>query len=180
MVVRTLKMVNLTKRHTGKNLAQEVKQILGEFGITLRQVYTITTDNGANVLLSAEILNDLAQALVDEIELEGTLEEIEATFIDEILRETECELFSVDYVSEHIVSLSCGAHTFQLAIKDALAKCDATTDLIERCRDIMKKLRSPTIFRAIREKGLLYPSLDNDTRWSGKYEMVRLHKKFLN
>lgn len=179
VVVRTLKMINLTKRHTGKNLASEVKAILEEFGLTLRNVYTITTDNGANVLLSAEILNDLAQALVDEIELEGTLEEIEAEFFDEILKQTECELFNVDSIREQVVSLSCGAHTFQLSMKDALAKCDATTTLIDKCRTIMKKLRTPTIFRAIAENGLLYPSLDNDTRWTGKYVMVRLHKMVL-
>lgn len=173
VVVRTLKMINLTRRHTGKNLASEVKQILEQFGISLRQIYSITTDNGSNVLLSAEILNDLAEELVNEIELEGTLEEIETEFFDEILKETERELFHVDFIPDYIVSLSCGAHTFQLAMKDALLHSTETTNLIEKCREIMKKLRIPTIFRAIREKRLLFPYLDNDTRWSGKYLMVR-------
>lgn len=173
VVLRTLKMINLTRRHTGENLANEVKQVLEEFGITLRQIYSITTDNGPNVLLSAEILNDLAEALENEIELEGTLEEIEAEFSDEILKETKRELFHVDFIPDYIVSLSCGAHTFQLAMKDALLHSTEATNLIEKCREIMKKLRTPTIFRAIREKGLHFPYLDNDTRWSGKYLMVR-------
>lgn len=173
VVVRALKMINLTKQHTGKNLASEVKLILEEFGLTLRQMYSITTDNGPNVLLSAEILNDLAEEPTNEfIDSAWTLEEIEADFFDEILKETERELFNVD-IPEYIVSLSCGAHTFQLAIKDALADCTETTDLIEKCRSIMKKLRTPTIFRAIREQNLLFPVLDDDTRWNGKYLMVK-------
>lgn len=173
VVIRTLKMVHLTKSHTGKNLAIKVKDILHEFGITLRQVYSITTDNGANVLLSAEILNELAEEIANDIESAWTLEEIEDDFLNEILKETESEFFSNDNTPDYIASLSCGAHTFQLAIKDALNISTATDELIEKCRTIMKKLRTPTIFRAIRENHLHFPILDNDTRWSGKYFMVR-------
>lgn len=173
IVLRTLKMVTLTERHTGKNLAIIVKDALAEFGISLLQLYSVTTDNGPNVVLSAEIMNDLAEAIADEIEKELTLDQIEEDFFEELLKETEREFFDADFIPEFVISLSCGAHTFQLAIKYALIDSTETNALIEKCRTVMKTLRTPTILRAMKEKHLNFPLLDNITRWNGKFSMVR-------
>lgn len=171
--VRTLAMVPIQERHTGKNLAKLVKGSLAEFNISLLQVYSVTTDNGSNVLLSAEIMNELAEAIADDIEGDLTLGQVEVEFYQNLLKETEAEFFN-DNVPHYIISLACGAHTFQLALEAAIVDSGNTAEVIEKCRTIMKKLRTPNILRAIKEKKLNFPLLDNDTRWTGKYSMVCL------
>lgn len=171
-VVRTLAIVPIQERHTGKNLAKLVKGSLAEFNISLLQVYSVTTDNGSNVLLSAEIMDELAEAIADDIEEDLTIEQVEVEFYQNLLKETEAEFFNNENVPHYIISLACGAHTFQLALEAAIVDSGNTAEVIEKCRTIMKKLRTPNILRAIKERKLNFPLLDNDTRWTGKYSMV--------
>ena len=62
--VRSIGMIELTQRHTAVNLADVVKRCLKEYGIQKRQIISITTDNGANVL---KMVRDLQTILIDEL-----------------------------------------------------------------------------------------------------------------
>lgn len=48
--VRSIGMIQLLQSHTGKYIAEVIIKRLKEYGINLKQIFTITTDNGANVL----------------------------------------------------------------------------------------------------------------------------------
>lgn len=173
IVIRTLKMLHLTESHTGKSLAAAVVNTLKEFGISIIQVYSQTTDNAANVVLSSKILDKLAEAEKNSRnENEMTIEEIEDAFYMELLKEAEREFFRDKVVAENVVKLSCGEHTFQLAFNDALAKTTEATELIQKVRNVAKKLRTPNILNALREKNLNFPLIANDTRWTGNFTMV--------
>lgn len=52
----TLGVIELTDRLTGAYLAKVTKEVLHSFGIHLLQVYSITIDNGKNMLKLAELL----------------------------------------------------------------------------------------------------------------------------
>lgn len=62
---RSIGMIELDQSNTGKYLAGVVRDQLKLFGIDLRQILTITTDNGKNVL---KMIRDFYAILQDEIE----------------------------------------------------------------------------------------------------------------
>lgn len=173
IVIRTLKMQHLTESHTGKSLAMAVINTLKEFEISILQVYSQTTDNAANVVLSSKLLDALAEEekkCMNENEM--TIEEIEDDFYMNLLKEAEREFFQHKNVADNVIKLGCGAHTFQLAFNDSLAKSIESAELLQKVRDVAKKLRTPNILNALKEKKLNFPLLANDTRWTGNYKMV--------
>lgn len=63
IVLRTLRMFQLNDTHTGDRLASILKSIFDDYDININQVYTITTDNGKNLLKAVKNLNtDLQNA----------------------------------------------------------------------------------------------------------------------
>lgn len=63
--IRSIGMIQLTQKHTGRYLADLIIKRLEEFGINLVQIITITTDNGANV---QKMIRDMDGILRMEIE----------------------------------------------------------------------------------------------------------------
>lgn len=63
--VRSIGFIELCERHTGKNLAETIINRLHELGINLKQIITVTTDNGKNVL---KMVREMTDYLVSEIE----------------------------------------------------------------------------------------------------------------
>lgn len=62
--IRSIGVIELTKRHTAANLAEYVKECLSKFDIKKRQIISITTDNGPNVL---KLVRDLRDFLNDDL-----------------------------------------------------------------------------------------------------------------
>lgn len=58
---RSIGMVELLHAHTGVYIAEVIVARLKEFGIELKQIITITTDNGSNVLKMVRDINDHLQ-----------------------------------------------------------------------------------------------------------------------
>lgn len=63
--IRSIGMVELLKKHSGIYIADVIIQRLNEFGISLKQIITITTDNGSNVLKMVRDINDHLQFEID-------------------------------------------------------------------------------------------------------------------
>lgn len=57
--VHTLGMIQIKKRHTGEFLKTEIVKCLQEYNLDINQLYSSTTDNGANVLKASKMLRDL-------------------------------------------------------------------------------------------------------------------------
>lgn len=177
IVLRTLSMIRLKESHTGAHLAQVVIGILKEFEISLDQLFSVTTDNAGYMLLSSEILDEIADENSDTTAFaELSEDQIDEEFYRQLLKETEQEFLHYT-TPEHVKSIPCGAHRFQLAIEDAFSGLIRTNNLIGKVRSIMKKLRTPNFCNALNEQNLKMPFLDNDTRWNGKYFMVSIFLK---
>lgn len=75
IVERCIGMINLTEKHTAKHLAKETKMCLDKFEIRLKQIISITSDNGRNVV-----------NIVDELEAEtfNAFEEDEDSCLDSL------------------------------------------------------------------------------------------------
>lgn len=55
--LRTLSVMEIKDRQTGVVLKKLVSDVLKEFDVKLNQVYPVTTDNGANIVLAVKLLN---------------------------------------------------------------------------------------------------------------------------
>lgn len=60
--VRSIGFIELTERHTGQYLSEVIIKRLTELGITLLQIFTITTDNAKNVLKLVRDMSDCLEA----------------------------------------------------------------------------------------------------------------------
>lgn len=64
--VRSIGFIELSERHTGKYLAEVIIKRLKGLGIQLIQIFTITTDNGKNVLKLVRDMSNYLQTEVDK------------------------------------------------------------------------------------------------------------------
>ncbi|XP_036344861.1 uncharacterized protein LOC118754132, partial [Rhagoletis pomonella] len=143
-------MVRLNKRHKAVFIKEQVINCLESYGLELQQVYSNTTDNGANVIKASKILQDEQEAKILE-ESDTAAEE------EENLHRTIESVFSV---------VRCAAHTLQLAAYDVLKTLGSS---LEDCRTLIKKVR--TLVRT-ESSHMQMPVLDNLTRWNSTYEML--------
>lgn len=121
ILVKTLGMVEIKSRHTAINLRTEILNVLSTYDISVNQIYSITTDNGRNMVKAVQILRD-DESEEDETDLWPILDELKLG---------------------PVLSVRCAAHTLQLAIYDVL-KDAKLSELIETVRDVVKILRTPT------------------------------------
>ena len=57
LTLRTIAMKEIT-RHTAEYIKNAVADVLEQYEISLSQIYTVTTDNGANMLKSVKLLSN--------------------------------------------------------------------------------------------------------------------------
>lgn len=172
VVVRTLGMPRLKESHTANHVSEVVKNTLKSYNISVKQIYCVTTDNASYMLLCSDVPDELAEAALSiDDNNEPNLTDIQEEYFHRILKEAVDDFFGQE-LSCFVCGISYGVHTFQLAIGDTLKDSKDASNLIEKCRAIVKKLRAPSILRILKEKDLHMPLLDNVTRWNGKYTMV--------
>ena len=104
---------------------------------------------------------------IDDFETEE--EEAEEADEDQDLDGEEMDLGGVEKGVTHYIR--CATHSFALAIKDSLVKCNRNNS-ITKVRVIVKRLRNPNILAALAKKDCNAPKLDVVTRWSSTFEML--------
>lgn len=202
--IKTIGMETLKMSQTGRNLYDLVKAKLSEFGISLEQLFSVTTDNGKNLVKMVKIIrSDLNRGCVNEEREDRSDDEItddeddtdDSNTYNDIHRDSnelneeifDPEIFNDEYFSDLLTSvrdefdcsynglfngLACAAHTLNLVVKDAITHCVELKELIEKFRTLAKKLRTPTLRNALKEKKQKMALIDVNTRWSSLYNMV--------
>lgn len=64
--MRSIGMFELLQSHTAKYIAEVIIKRLNDYGITLKQIIAITTDNGANMLKMVRDINAYLQAEIEK------------------------------------------------------------------------------------------------------------------
>lgn len=180
LVLRNLCVKEIYTKHTATNLEKEINEVLTNFDISPQQIYSITTDNAANMLKTIRLLSD--QVDVDFREQESDDEDNNEDFLDPtsntiLFEENEdwaintCSFFPSISNKQGIIGLRCAAHTLQLSVLDALKDLE-TTRVINKARTLCRKLRSPTITLILIRLGRRKPVLDCPTRWHSTLDMV--------
>lgn len=102
IVLRTLAVRELTETHTGAYISSVVREVLAEYKVCLKQVYSITADNGANMQKAVKVLSDMqANGMSDgeegESDADGACDESQEPVveIDSVVqgRVAKCALF---------------------------------------------------------------------------------------
>ena len=171
-------------------------EVLEQYEISVSQIYTVTTDYGANVLKSVELLSNeqlkenafadedspgTSQAASSNIDVENDVYSDEdseckatdsSTFNIEILLESLAAFHFVESSSRPILrGLRCAAHTQQLVVDDALKQSSLKND-IANARQVCKILRNPSIMVILKKLKRKKPILDCVTRWHSTCDML--------
>ncbi|RXN29857.1 Zinc finger BED domain-containing [Labeo rohita] len=77
-VLRTLAVRELNDRHTAEYISSVVQDVLHEYDVELRQVYSITSDNGANMIKAVSLLSDIQEdTMCNEVNEADTMDKEE-------------------------------------------------------------------------------------------------------
>lgn len=195
LCTRTIGMETLKISQTAKNLFDIVKTKLNDYGITLDQVFAVTTDNGKNLIKMTKMFQDSDETHYEsesdeEEPIESDCYRNEASgdeffdpddfnneYFHDLLTNLRCE-FPNAYYNGLLTGISCGAHCLNLVVTDAIKVSAELSDLIDKCRSLVKKLRTPSLRAALKEKSHRMAILDVKTRWSSLYDMVNFNILF--
>lgn len=163
-------------------MADMLYDILASFGLTLFDIFTLTTDTARNAVATSKILNSIVNDYSDsalDMDPEGALGGIGDDGIDDDGIEfgvdiaTEAELQKVlDNIAVHtnlvaemsknivhtntsielINQVNCGTHVFQLAVNDALKESDSH-GAIQKVHDMCVLMRNQIVMIELRKLG---------------------------
>ncbi|XP_061415874.1 uncharacterized protein LOC133347541 [Lethenteron reissneri] len=158
IVMHTLAMKEVKISHSGENLAAIIVDVLHEYNIDVGKIYSITTDNGANIIKSLT-QGQMERNYGDDCD-EQTEEAISET--EDIMESLErSKLCLSEIAGPHSVmrGVHCAAHTLQLAIDDFL-KEPSIANLVSNARRVCKRLN------------IKMPVFNCYTRWQSTFDML--------
>lgn len=183
--LRTLKVRQMTTSQDATNLKGEVLETAGDFGIHKDNIYTVTSDNGGNMVLATRLIGDEQEKGHDEDDDEEIPEDdpnAEALDDEQVWAQTEASCTALAGGDHRCQCVRCAAHTLQLAIEHALKADEEAVRTLAKTRVLSLKMRTVTARRQLANAKLPVPTHDNATRWSTKDEMlisVRKLKEFV-
>lgn len=190
VVVRTIGMHSLHMAHTGQHLKDMITMNLNQYGIPLGRMFSICSDNGENILKTVAMVDSEYQ---QQKQLNEAINNIDSDSSDDGLDDESVDLdildndfntnllnscrqqFTDTSYSDLIYGITCAAHGIHLIISKALAKSDSKQTIVEKGRELSKKLRTQTFRYILEEKKLNFAIIDVVTRWNSIYAMVRSH-----
>lgn len=144
--------------------------VIMEYGISIDQIFSVTCDNGANMLAAVRQLkqefekNHLSLLYVDGENVEYTDQDAHQD-----LEEHKLTADLSNELQENLNLIRCAVHTLQLAILDVVNK---SNEAVKKLTDAAKKCRSVKYKTIFELQGARYPPVWGQTRWCGIYMMV--------
>lgn len=179
IVLKTLATKELTDRHTGAYVKKLTEEVLSIYGIPLSNIFSLTVDNGSNMLKLGQLLR-AAQQTAAEADEEADRDLIDEEDINWIYEGNGDHEDTDNSAFEDIIAVlmllklvRCAAHTLQLAVTGSI-KHSKVEEYLQKARDAVKNIRKPTVLQVMRR---MYPeskkpTLDVATRWHSTIDML--------
>jgi hypothetical protein len=159
LIIRTLGLMVMTERHFSNNIKTVIGEVLSKFGVSFDRIYSITIDNGANMVKTVKIIsNEVSSLAINEDD------------IDDMEDATE------SYETNLVSCMRCTAHTLQLVVHDVI-KLNENSERLKQLREITKLCRNVRLRHNFSENNVPLPNLDVITRWGSTYKMVSVFQK---
>lgn len=189
--VRTLDVLELNDRHTAEYLTEQILGVLEPYGISLRHLLCVTTDNASNMRATVNRLKMFQDLLLNEdLDLlnctdgNASLAEDDDSNPeddpetgesgDEEVAADKCEELPAgrSKVVEGILQgVRCAEHTLQLAVSDTMKQPSVKASL-SQLRAAIKLLRKQPYKNMFKLSNRKKPKLDCPTRWGSTYAMM--------
>ena len=176
----TAAVKEMTGRATGAEIRKVLLESLQKFGINETNIYTLTTDNGANVVKAGEIMkqNSVTITITDDTDQDENNSEDGIIWENEECASTDTEqleeaLNHVTTAADGVISVRCAAHTLQLCVHDMINGNQSVKSLLTKVRKIVNKTHTQNMRLVFRKNDKPLPKLDCETRWGSSYEMLQ-------
>lgn len=166
-----LGMVEMDEKHTADNIRRRIHEVILMHGLQIEQVYSCTTDNGANcikasrdLLAEAKDRSDAANSTANE---EDAKDEkiIEGTAADQTAEDDPTRVIEAHELE--CKPIRCAAHIVQLAVYDVLKRYECDIEDIRKCATAIRN-RIISSYLSVP-----HPPRPNVTRWSSTLIMLR-------
>lgn len=177
-------MIEVKERQTAAFLKTKILEVLQSYGVNVDQIFSITVDNGANMLAAVnEIKHEFDMQVSQQLLSDGDSfgNESAVGFDDDPDTETDIETdMTHDKSQELSESLStefkeqlnlvrCSVHTLQLAVLDVVDKTDKSVKQITQAAKTLKRVKYKLYFD---QHDASFPPIWGPTRWGGIFEML--------
>lgn len=172
--IRTIGMHVLLFSHTAANIRTVITNTLSDFEIHLKQVVAIICDNGKNLTKSVDLIDAVYQQTKPDEESDEYIDSdvFDDEYYADLLSRVRL-MFDENMYTDLIHGITCAAHCLHLVVTHALKETSSANDLIVKCRNLAKKLRTSSIRPMISTAKRRMPMIDMPTRWNSIYSMVR-------
>ena len=132
--VITAAVNELQERATAAAIRNNVGSSLAKLGILEKQIYSLTTDNGSNILKVGELMRRnfaLPETFAepnDEDELDVITEVCDSELREDVIT-----------AADGVITVRCAVHTLQLSVHDFFKTNFSATELVSKVRNVAKK-----------------------------------------
>lgn len=182
--VRTIGMHVIRCSQTAANIVKMIKKDLSDYCIQLKQLVAVTTDNGKNMVkaivgIDSEFQSEInnfsstsdSDSSDDDFNIDSDI--FDGQYYEDLLAKVRSE-FQQCYYTDMIHGISCAAHCLNLVVSKAIKRTDSIKNLLEKCRELVKKLRTPRFRTMLETSNQNMAIIDVKTRWNSVFSMVIL------
>ncbi|XP_055593713.1 uncharacterized protein LOC129744950 [Uranotaenia lowii] len=154
-------MLEVKGSQTATLLKTKMLEVLGTYGVTIHQIFSVTSDNGANMLAAVRKLKEELQlTLRDDFDTEEEADNTEQCDYTEELEEA---------FQERLNLVRCAVHSLQLVVIDVVKKSNPS---VKEVTDIAKKCKLTRYKNYFEYRQASYPPVWCQTRWGGIFQMM--------
>lgn len=159
----------MKERQTAAFLKGKILEIIKVYAISIEQVFSVTCDNGANMLAAVRQLKQEYEMEHFSWALHEQSDQTDAEQMEQDLEEHKLTAALNSELQENLNLVRCAVHTLQLAILDVVNKSNEDVKMLT---EVARKCKTIKFKSAFELQGARYPPVWGATRWGGIYEMV--------
>lgn len=158
----TLGMTELENKINVKNI---IEKILKKYQISVQQIYSVITDDGCDMIK----FKNFKKLPVTETEEEYLVTKIEN---DIKIFDNNTIFDSSNFPFNKLVGIKSVTHAMEVAFKDSIKNANLN-ELISDAKNLVKKLRNPSLLMKVKDLNNILPVLDCADTWSSTYIMLK-------